>query len=552
MNDSSTPSIRWWPAAVIVLLTLAAMAWIWGREAPSRQPQVLATLTTLTFAAIALFLWAVLLSRLAGRIRLGIFVGAITAGLLFLALFRIEGVSGDLLPILSFRYAGDPDFAESIDPANAGEIAASPTDFPQFLGPHRDGVIDSVRLARDWQAVPPRELWRHAVGDAWSSFVVVGGAALTQEQRGDEEMVVRYDLETGKSVWTHSDPVRFDATIGGVGPRATPTIVDGRVYTLGAMGVLNALDLEDGSLLWSRDVLTEQGANAPEWGKSNSPLAVGNLIIVAAGGAAGKSLAAYDQHSGEPVWTGGSGQSSYASPVYATLGGVPQVLNLNHLSFDGHDPTDGRLLWSMPWENQTPTAAQPLKIDDERVLISAGYGIGSRMYRVTASVPEAPAPDTEDMGLEDDTAADDAAADDTAADDAAADASAAQPVELQVEVLWEGMRLKSKFANMVLHEGTVYGLDDGIMTAIDPETGERLWKRGRYGHGQILLVDDLILIQAESGEVVLVEANPEKLVELARFEALAEKTWNPLALSGKYLLVRNHREAACYELPLAP
>ncbi len=120
-----------------------------------------------------------------------------------------------------------------------------------------------------------------------------------------------------------------------------------------------------------------------------------------------------------------------------------------------------------------------------------------------------------------------------------------------VEEIWSSPRLKSKFGPMVLYDGAVFGLDDGVLVALDPVTGERLWKRGRYGHGQFVLVGDLLLIQAENGEIVLVEANPTEHRELARFAALDGKTWNPPALSGSLLLVRNNREAACYRLPVA-
>jgi outer membrane protein assembly factor BamB len=118
------------------------------------------------------------------------------------------------------------------------------------------------------------------------------------------------------------------------------------------------------------------------------------------------------------------------------------------------------------------------------------------------------------------------------------------------QTLWQSPRLKSKFAPMVFHDGAVFGLDEGVLVAIDPDSGERLWKKGRYGHGQMILVGGLLLIQAENGNVVLVEANPQEHRELARIEALDGKTWNPPALSGNLLLVRNNTEAACYELPL--
>jgi outer membrane protein assembly factor BamB len=236
---------------------------------------------------------------------------------------------------------------------------------------------------------------------------------------------------------------------------------------------------------------------------------VGGVVIVQPG-TPGRSLAGYDRETGELLWLTGPDRGSYGSPVYATLAGVPQVLILNQGSMSGHDPRTGAILWSEEWPGGEPKVATPLVLDDRRVLFSAGYGLGSRMLELAAK------------------------GDGT----------------LAVRELWASPRLKSKFANMVLYEGTVYGLDDGILTALDPETGERRWKRGRYGHGQVVLVGDLLLIQTEKGDVVLVEANPDEHIELGRLEALSEKTWNPPALAGRYLLVRNHHEAVCYELPV--
>jgi outer membrane protein assembly factor BamB len=150
-------------------------------------------------------------------------------------------------------------------------------------------------------------------------------------------------------------------------------------------------------------------------------------------------------------------------------------------------------------------------VGENRVLVSSGYGVGSELLEVTGD-PES---------------------------------------GFAVASLWQSPRLKAKFTNVVLHEGKIYGLDDGVLVCLDPETGERCWKRGRYGHGQVLLVDDLLLVQTEEGEMVLVDPNPEELRELGRFEVLPTKAWNSPALAGSLLLVRNHEEAAVYELPLA-
>jgi outer membrane protein assembly factor BamB len=381
-------------------------------------------------------------------------------------------------------------------------------DYPQFYGPRRDATLPGPRLARDWQSSPPRQLWRREVGEGWSSFAVFGGAAVTQEQRGDEEVVVRYDLETGNEVWVHTDRTALLTTIGGRGPRATPTIADGRVYALGATGILNCLELESGELIWSRNLVDDQQVRLADYGMPASPLLVDDLVVVQLA-RVGSSLVAYRRSDGEPVWRAGEDSGSYSSPILATLGGIRQILIVNQRSVAGHLPESGEILWREEWPLPGEKITPPLLLGEDRLLVSAGYGVGSRLLHLRAG----------EAGL-------------------------------TVDELWASPRLKSKFASMVLHEGTVYGLDDGVLTALDPETGERLWKHGRYGHGQLILVGDLLLIQSEKGYVVLVEPTPEEHRELARLEALSGKTWNPPALAGRHLLVRNNREAACYELPV--
>ncbi len=504
------PPIRWWPAVVIGAVVAAVLARIWLREAAHTQDQVVATFPAVGGGIVALLAWLVIFSRLPGRARLAILLAAVAvvaAGLLSL---EIKGVDGNILPILGFRWSDDRTFDDAVRPAAA--VAPGPDDYPQFYGPNRDATLAGPRLARDWRAEPPKELWRRSVGEAWSSFAVVGDAALTQEQRGDDEAVVRYELRTGEQVWIHTDPTRFDTTIGGVGPRATPAIAGGRVYTLGATGILNCLELGDGSRVWSRQVLEDNDATPPEWGMASSPLLAGEVVIVQLG-FGGTSLAAYDRATGAPAWRSGVDPGSYSTPTLATLSGREQVLIVNARSVAGHDPATGEMLWREPWDLPGDRITMPLALGDDRLLVSAAYGVGSRLLQLVPAGGEGGG--------------------------------------FSVEELWQSRRLKSKFAPMVVRDGVVYGLDDGVAVAIDPETGERLWKRGRYGHGQLILVDDVLLIQTEKGDVVLVEATPEEHRELARLEAFDSKTWNPPALSGRLLLVRNDREAACYELAIA-
>ena len=497
--------VRWRLLGAIFALYAAALLFIWFGPGDTRQYRVTNTMTATVVAGTAALVWLDFLSGLPARLRRRFTLSAFGLVLLGFALFRVDGVTGDLRPILRARWvASGPAAVERSDVGVALEIVTTPEDSPQFLGPNRDGTIAGPNLARDWDLAPPRQLWRRDVGSGWGSFAVVGQLAVTQEQRGDEEAIIAYHLRRGDVLWSYAYPARYESTIAGTGPRATPAISAGRVFATGATGTLVALDAASGRELWRHDLVTEHAAAVPQWGKSNSPLVIDDLVIVSAGGP-GASLVAYDTVTGTLRWKAGDDASSYSSPTLATLAGRPQILILNNSSLASHDPATGELLWDVPWPGQAPSVAQPLLLPDGGVIVSAGYGVGAKRYDVSAS---------------------------------------------GAELVWESIRLKAKFAHAVLHRETVYGLDDGVLTALDPSNGERLWKRGRYGHGQLLLVGDLLLIQAENGEVVLVQPDPNELRELSRFTALDGKTWNVPTLVGNVLLVRNDLEAAVFELPV--
>jgi outer membrane protein assembly factor BamB len=504
-----------WPAAVGCVVAAGSLLWAWFSERAQRQDYVISTVSIVGLAAIVLglwsFVWLVFLSRLRWRARLGALgVGAALVALSAAAL-EFRGFSGDLVPIFGWRWEAE---ARPIEPGGAVHPVgtarlASPHDYPQFQGPRRDASVAGIRLARAWDE-PPRALWRQPIGAGWSAFAVAGEFAVTQEQRGEQELVTCYDLTTGELVWSHADATRWEDPLGGPGPRATPAIHEGRVFALGGTGRLNALDLATGELHWTVDVLVDNGASAPVYGVSPSPLVIGGTVVVAPGGPNGHALAGYDTTTGERRWSGGSGPPAYGSPRHAVLAGVPQILILNDDAVASHDPADGRVLWEFAWPPGEDTF-QPVVLPGDRVFVSTGYGVGGKLFQVRAGADGAVAAD----------------------------------------LLWESRGLKAKFTNVVYREGYLYGLDDGILVCLDPADGERRWKRGRYGHGQILLVDDLLVVLGEDGTVALVEAKPEAYRELARFAALQGKTWNHPALAGPYLLVRNDREAACYELPLA-
>ena len=438
-------------------------------------------------------------------------------GILVPLAFRIHGVTGDLVPILEWRWQ-NRELASlktsrhdgPLPPAKSNTVRFT-NDYPQFLGPHRNSTVDQPRLARDWKSQPPRRLWMQPVGTAWSGFAIAGPRAITAEQRGQNEAVVCYDLISGAVIWSYAYEAHFQSSLAGEGPRATPTVAGPRVYTVGSTGRLNCLELETGTLLWSKDLVRDNQAELNEWGVACSPLVAEGLVVVSVGGHNNRSLVAYRTATGEFAWGAGTDGAGYSSPFLTTLAEVPQILIFNSGGVSAHAPADGKILWKYPWPGGHPHVSMPIVLPEDRVLISSGYGVGSELVKIKR--------------------------------DSQGDFTATR--------IWKSNRLKAKFTNLVYHEGFIYGLDDGIMVCLDASNGELKWKEGRYGHGQEILVQDSLLVMAESGDIILLDPNPRQCQELTRFSIFRDKTWNPPALAGEYLLVRNDKEAACFKLPIA-
>ena len=511
-------AIRWWPLRWIVALAVGVQVVISLLNHASVQQRNISLALAGVASLILVAVWFFALSRVKGKVRLLAAMGLLFLGAVCYGLFSYEGTSGDLVPQFRWRWTkvGAKKLKAQEAAATAIPVPEGAADFPQFLGPNRNGKLAGPSLARDWEKDQPKELWRQEVGQAWSGFAVAGGIAVTQEQREDQELVVAYELLTGKIIWSHEDPARYDNPLGGVGPRATPTIADGHVYTVGGTGIFNCLQLSTGKLLWTKDIIKTHNASVPEWGVSGSPLVVGQTVIVAPGQGQGATLAAYHKAEGTRLWFGGTQSASYSSPVLANLAGMDQVVYLGPKAVAGFDPASGKLLWESPWfpDSSYPHVMSPIPLYGNALMVSSGYGQGSGLAQVE-KIPDGTWKATE---------------------------------------VWQNKRMKAKFTNFIEYEGLIYGLDDGVFACFDPDPkkeGEQIWKDGKYGHGQILLVGNVILIMAENGSVVLVEPSREGLKEITRMSALENKTWNPPTLAGAYLLVRNDREAVCYRMPLA-
>jgi outer membrane protein assembly factor BamB len=483
------------------------------------------------FGFVAFWFFAYSAVSRSGRIAaVSIVIIAVAA---LLSLFRIEAVRGDLRPEFRLRWLKSPDrelapieFAAKV--ADLGK--KTPLDFPQFLGPTRSLYLANGSLNTDWASNPPQKKWSRKIGAGWSAFSAVNGFAVTQEQRGDEELVTCYEIETGDIIWTNSLTARHETTMGYVGPRATPTIHGGDVYSLGATGILQRIAGATGKTIWKKDLLTEQGSDLAKeaesiaWGRSASPLIVENLVIIPLGGptvGTKSSLAAYDLDSGEEKWRSGNRQASYASPKHAAINGEGYILTVNEDSVSAHEPTTGRQVWEHAWRGKSTgdaNCSQPMVINANSVMVTKGYGQGSMLLRLIPSKTQANCFDT--------------------------------------EIAWTNNRaLRTKFTNVVVVDDFAYGLSDGLLQCIDARTGEIQWKAStRFGNGQILGVDRHLLVQSESGEITLATLSAEKYQSLGTFQGLDPNSgacWNNMCLYGNTLLLRNSQEAACWELPLA-
>lgn len=489
------------------------------------------------FLSLAFVLWAVLTRRLPDRLRHATMAAAILIACGAWLLIRQDGIDGDHKATFGFRWSASAEerlLAQTqTDPTNTApaETAAAPAPsasvsptaapsatvepaknahvetaaaWPGFRGESRNGVVRHTQIKTDWSTSPPVQIWRRPVGPGWSSFAVDGDLFYTQEQRGDNEVVACYRMSTGQPVWSHRDNARFFESNAGAGPRATPTLDRGRVYTSGATGILNALDAKTGAVVWSRNVASETNTKVPFWGFSASPLVIDGLVIVATSG----QLAAYDAATGNQRWVGPNVGNSYSSPHLVVIDGVKQVLLMSGTGVTSISPTDGKQLWQHAWAGNS--IVQPALSNDGDLLITSQEN-GTRRLALTH------------------------------------DAAGWTATER-----WTSNALKPYFNDFVIHNGHAFGFDGRILSCIDLKDGQRKWKGGRYGNGQLVLLadQDLLLVLSEEGEMVLVRATPDQFTEIAKLPAIQGKTWNHPVLVRDVLLVRNSEEMAAFRLPV--
>jgi outer membrane protein assembly factor BamB len=390
----------------------------------------------------------------------------------------------------------------------SGQTPAT-ADWTQWRGPNRDGVSPETGLLKDWPISGPRLVWKTTgVGEGYSSFSASDGRLYTLGARGNTEYVVALDRGTGKKVWEHVNGRRFQNDRGD-GPRGTPTIDDGRLYVIGGSGDFTCLDAATGKKIWSINLVSQYGGVNPYWGYSESPLIVGDRILVNAGGRRA-AIVAVNKADGATLWQQHNDEAGYSSPMLLRTGSLAQVIFFTGQRALAVDPRDGRLLWSYnKASNSTANIATPI-VRGTRVFVSSDYGTGAALLDVKAAGNIASASEvyfTRDM--------------------------------------------RNHHASSVLIGDYVYGFSSSILTALRFDTGDTAWRNRSVGKGSLIFADDRLYLYSEEGTVGLAEANPAAYREHGRFQLPSDAGlphWSHPIISNGILVLRDQDNVFAYDL----
>ena len=380
-------------------------------------------------------------------------------------------------------------------------------DWPQFLGPNRDGTTADAAFVQAWLKSGIKEQWRVPIGEGYSGIAAQGNRLFTMDSDGKNEFIVALQSSDGKQLWRTRTGSSPNDVYGGLGPRVTPSADGELVFTVSAQGDLFGFRAENGQVLWKRALATELGWRPPAEGTSCSPLIQDGRIYLMIGGSNGKAFAAFDRTTGKTIWISQNDRTSYSSPIRWDFAGVKQSLFLSGSNLFSLNADTGKLLWKYPWPTYDfVNVATPLVLPPDRVFISAGYDQGAAMLRIQKD----------------------------------------RNGSLQIVEVWRNREMKNHFNNSVFYGTVIYGFDNAIFKAIDAQTGQTLWREKGFGTGSIVRAGDYLLILSDSGELVCAKADAKALRILKRIQALQGKSWTPPSLTKGRIFLRNHTEVVCF------
>ena len=393
-----------------------------------------------------------------------------------------------------------------------GSTTTHAEDWPQLLGPERDGVYRGRDLAPSWPESGLPILWQKKVGKGFSNPAVVDSHLILFHRIGDKEVVEALGPETGSSFWSFGYPTTYHDDFGfDDGPRASPIIAEGRLYTFGAQGMLHCLELGTGRKIWSVDTHSTLGVKKGFFGAAGSPLLQGKAVFLNAGGRSGAGLAAFDKDTGKLLWTAADDEASYASPIAATFGDKLHILFFTRSGLVGTDSRSGEVLFRFPWRSRnraSVNAATPLSVDD-LIFLSASYRTGAVVLRVKGR---------------------------------------------ELEQLWSSDEaLSNHYATSIHHEGHLYGFHGRqeygpSLRCVDLKTGKVRWSQDRFGSGTVALADDRLIILREKGELILAQADPKKYQQVSKARILTGTVRAYPALADGLLYARNQDTLVCVDL----
>ena len=392
-------------------------------------------------------------------------------------------------------------------------VASAPgADWPQFLGPNRDGVYLGDDLGEEWPASGPPTVWERPVGQGYSNPVVANGRLILFHREGDKEVVEALDAQTGKPLWSFDYSTTYRSDFGfGEGPRASPVVVSGQVYTFGAQGVLHCLQVVSGRKVWSLDTHKKFGVQKGYFGAAGTPLVLGTQLFLNVGGAGGAGVVAIDKDTGRTLWTASEDPASHASAVSATFGEQAHVLFYTRTGLLGADPKTGEIFFQQRWRarsNASANAATPLVMGD-RIFLSASYGTGATVLNVKGR---------------------------------------------ELETVWSSDdSLTNHYSTSVHHDGYLYGFHgrqehDPSLRCVALNTGKVQWSEERFGAGSITRAGDRLLVLRENGELVLAKASPVSFQVVSRAQILQGTVRAYPAIADGLFYARNGDTLVCVRL----
>jgi outer membrane protein assembly factor BamB len=380
-------------------------------------------------------------------------------------------------------------------------------EWPQWRGPNRDGLSRETGLLALWPESGPKVIWQQPASAGYSDLVIAGGKAITLFQDGEYEAVVCWNASTGQELWRYKYACQY-VDPQGSGPRSTPAIDRGYVYSIGARGMFHCLSVEDGKVNWKHDLAQKFQGPVPRWGVSFSPLVEGDYVFTNPGGPNGNSIVAFNKLTGNVAWKSLDDLPAYSSPVAASIRGKRQIIFFTQTGLVSVRPDDGSLLWRFPWVTRfDANIATPIVVGDY-VFISSNYDRGCVVVEVTEG----------------------------------------RDGSFQAKSVYEHNRMRNHFSTCVYYQDHLYGFDNDTLVCMNFRTGNIAWKKKDFKKGSLLIADGKLIILGESGTLALAEANPAEYRQVSSFQFSREKCWTaPILAKGK-LYVRDEQKIVCYDL----